>query len=199
MLFTRDPSTGEDKLTGEFLVNAQGEDVVAGIRTPMPIAQMAHSMPEAYQDLYAAVKRLEKELGDMQDVEFTVQKGVCYILQTRNGKRNGPAALRIAMEMVNAGTVDIPTALSSLITPAHVDQLLHKRFKAESGSAYQSSLLGKGIAASPGAAVGRVVFEAQEAVDAASRGERVILVRPETSAEDVAGMNACEGILTTHG
>lgn len=199
VLFTRNPSTGEDVLTGEFLTNAQGEDVVAGLRTPSPLSLLRHAMPAAYDDLHKSVKRLEVELGDMQDVEFTVQRGTLYILQTRNGKRTGAAALKIALDMVRAGTVDVPTALTRLIIPAQVDQLLHKRFSDEGGAAYKGAVVGRGIPASPGAAVGTVVFDAADAVRARAEGRPVILVRPETSAEDVAGMHGADGILTTHG
>jgi pyruvate, orthophosphate dikinase len=198
VLFTRNPATGEDVLYGEFLQDAQGEDVVAGIRTPQPIAQLKALNPAVYDELYATVKSLEAGMGDMQDVEFTIMRGTLYILQTRDGKRTGAAAIKIASDMVAAGTASKETAVAKMVNCAHIDQLLHPQIKAKSAD-YKSLILGKGIPASPGAAVGRIVFTAEDAEAWRERGEAVILVRSETSAEDVAGMHAAEGILTTHG
>ncbi|RMF53884.1 MAG: pyruvate, phosphate dikinase [Bacteroidetes bacterium] len=195
--FTRNPSTGEHKLYGEFLVNAQGEDVVAGIRTPEPIDKMAELLPQAYRELVETTSLLEKHYKNMQDIEFTVQTGKLYILQTRNGKRTGAAAVKIAVDMVREGLVDKRTAVRDLVEPRHIDQLLHPRFKDEEG--YKDKVIAKGLPASPGAAVGKVVFSAEDAEAARDRGEDVILVRIETSPEDVGGMDAAKGILTSRG
>ena len=195
--FTRNPSTGENRLYGEFLQNAQGEDVVAGIRTPEPIDQMEARFPEAYRQLVETAERLEKHYHDMQDIEFTVQMGALYILQTRSGKRTGAAAVKIAVEMVNDGLAEKEHAVGKMVEPRHVDQLLHPRFADE--SSYKSHVIGKGLPASPGAAVGRAVFTAEEAEAWKARGEQVILVRVETSPEDIGGMDAAEGILTARG
>ena len=195
--FTRNPSTGEKLLYGEFLVNAQGEDVVAGIRTPEPISDMATTFAQPYEELLATCDRLEKHYQNMQDIEFTIQEGKLYLLQTRNGKRTGPAALRIATEMVDEGLVDKLIAVRDLVEPRHLDQMLHPQFKNPDG--YADSVLATGLPASPGAAVGRVVFTADEAEAWRDEGKKVILVRIETSPEDVGGMDAAEGILTSRG
>jgi pyruvate,orthophosphate dikinase len=188
--FTRNPATGENTLYGEFLLNAQGEDVVAGIRTPRDIQEMRRLMPDIYEELLAATRRLEHHYGDMQDIEFTVEQGDLYILQTRDGKRTGPAALKIAVDMVEDDLVSKARAVRDLVEPRHLDQLLHPQFK--DADAYANDVLGKGIPASPGAAVGRVVFTADAAEAWNERGEDVILVRIETSPEDVGGMDAAE-------
>ena len=194
--FTRNPSTGERHLYGEFLVNAQGEDVVAGIRTPKNIDQMGRALPTAYDELLEATRRLESHYQDMQDIEFTLQEGKLYLLQTRNGKRTGPAALKIALDMVREGVADGARAVRDLVTPDHLDQLLHPSFDPEQEAL---TTVGKGLPASPGAAVGQVVFSAEDAEKAAGEGNDVILVRIETSPDDVGGMNAAKGILTARG
>lgn len=197
VLFTRNPSTGAAELYGEILMNAQGEDVVAGIRTPLPIKRLQDIMPRVYDELLASVTRLEAHMHDMQDVEYTIHDGTLYILQCRDGKRTGAAALKIASDMLSEGLVTEDVVLQKMITPGHIDQLLHPRFADE--KAYKANVIGKGMPASPGAAVGRVVFTAEEAEAGAAAGDHVILVRVETSAEDVAGMHAAQGILTAHG
>ncbi len=195
--FTRNPATGENKLYGEFLVDAQGEDVVAGIRTPEDIQQMADKFPQAFRQLVETVNRLENHYKNMQDIEFTVQDGRLFILQTRNGKRTGTAAVRIAVDMVNEGLVDRKAAVRDLVEPRHLDQLLHPRFRDE--AAYDGDVIGRGLPASPGAAVGQVVFSADDAEAAHADGKQVLLVRIETSPEDVGGMDAAAGILTSRG
>ncbi len=195
--FTRNPSTGEASLYGEFLVNAQGEDVVAGIRTPQPIAEMEAAFPDAYRQLVEVAGRLEQHNGDMQDIEFTVQEGALYLLQTRTGKRTGTAAVRIVVEMVEAGLADKRRAVAAMVEPGHLDQLLHPQFK--NPEAYADAVIGTGLPASPGAAVGRVVFTAEDAEAWHKDGEAVVLVRIETSPEDVGGMDAAEGVLTARG
>lgn len=195
--FTRNPSNGEPELYGEYLVNAQGEDVVAGIRTPKPISEMTREFPGPYGELVKMTTALEKHYQNMQDIEFTIQDGSLYILQTRNGKRTGRAALRTAVDLVREGITDKVTAVRDLVEPGHLDQLLHPGFKDE--LAYQNDVLATGLPASPGAAVGRVVFTADEAESWAQKGEKVILVRIETSPEDVGGMDAAQGILTSRG
>ena len=195
--FTRNPSTGEHILYGEYLVNAQGEDVVAGIRTPEDIQKMADELPGAYEELLATTQRLENHYKNMQDIEFTVQHGKLFILQTRNGKRTGTAAVNIAVDMVEEGLVNKATAVRDLVEPGHLDQLLHPRF--ENAAAYADDVIAHGLPASPGAAVGQVVFSAEEAEAARDAGKRVILVRVETSPEDIGGMDAAEGILTSRG
>lgn len=195
--FTRNPATGENELYGEFLLNAQGEDVVAGIRTPKDIAELDRLMPEIFNSLQQHTQRLESHYGNMQDIEFTVQQGELFILQTRDGKRTGPAALKIAVDMVEDGLVDREAAVRDLVEPRHIEQLLHPRFQSTDGYAHQ--VLGTGLPASPGAAVGRVVFTADDAEAWNERGEDVILVRVETSPEDVGGMDAATGILTSRG
>lgn len=194
--FTRNPSTGENKLYGEFLMNAQGEDVVAGIRTPRQIYELKRIMPDIYDELYKICKNLEKQFNDMQDVEFTTQEGKLYILQTRNGKRTAVAAIKIAVDMVKEELIDEKTALVR-IAPSQLDQLLHKQL--DPIAKKESTLLTKGLPASPGAAVGEAVFTAEKAHDWAEQGKKVILVRAETSPEDIEGMNAAQGILTARG
>jgi pyruvate,orthophosphate dikinase len=195
--FTRDPGTGEDALYGEFLLNAQGEDVVAGIRTPRDISELQRLMPAIYEELQAICDRLEAHYGDMQDLEFTVEEGTLYILQTRDGKRTGPAALTIAVDMVQDDIVDEAHAVAHLVEPRHLEQLLHPQF--ETDVDYADDVLGTGLPASPGAAVGRVVFTAEDAEAWRGEGEDVVLVRIETNPEDVGGMDAAEGILTSRG
>ncbi len=196
--FTRDPSTGERRFFGEYLVNAQGEDVVAGIRTPLAINGYDDSlekvMPKAYDELVAIYQNLEKHYKDMQDIEFTIQKGKVWMLQTRSGKRTGRAAVRIAVDMVREGLLTDREALLK-VSPSHLDQLLHPMLDPKA----KRNVLTKGLPASPGAAVGRVVFSADEAKDWSERGEKVILVRLETSPEDIHGMHAAEGVLTARG
>ncbi|MEM1096888.1 MAG: pyruvate, phosphate dikinase [Bacteroidota bacterium] len=197
VLFTRNPSDGENKLYGEFLIDAQGEDVVAGIRTPRPIDEMTEVMPKSYDEIIEITNTLEKHYKNVQDIEFTIQEGKLFILQTRNGKRTGAAAVKIAVDMVNEGLVEKAAAVRDLVEPGHLDQLLHPRFEDE--SAYKSNVIATGLPASPGAAVGKVVFTADEAEEAKANGEKVMLVRIETSPEDVGGMDAAEGILTSRG
>ncbi len=192
--FTRDPATGVRRLYGEFLVNAQGEDVVAGIRTPQPIERLRHLMPKAYGQFTRIAARLEKHYRDMQDIEFTIQDGRLYILQTRTGKRTGAAAVRIAVDMVREGLIDRRLALLR-VDPRQLEQLLHPMIDPQA----KLQRVARGLAASPGAAVGRAVFTADEAEAWAARGEKVILVRLETSAEDVGGMHAAQGVLTARG
>ncbi len=194
--FTRDPATGEKGLMGEFLVNAQGEDVVAGIRTPMPIAEMAEKFPEAYQQFVKVCAILEDHYRDMQDMEFTVESGKLYMLQTRNGKRTAKAALKIACDLVDEGMIDEKKAVA-MIDPRNLDTLLHPQFDAAALKA--ATPAGKGLGASPGAACGKVVFTAEDAIEWNERGEKVVLVRLETSPEDISGMKAAQGILTVRG
>ncbi len=198
--FTRDPATGERRFYGEFLTNAQGEDVVAGIRTPEPITALQHRLPAVYDELVAIKDRLERHYRDMQDIEFTVQEGRLYILQTRSGKRTAAAAVRVAVEMVREGLIDKETALMR-VDPRALNQLLHPVFDGtdKARAVNRGRLLARGLPAAPGAAVGRVVFDADRAVEWAKNGSKVILVRPETSPEDIAGMHAAEGILTSRG
>ena len=194
--FTRDPATGEKGLMGEFLVNAQGEDVVAGIRTPMPIAEMAEKFPEAYAQFTKVCAILEDHYRDMQDMEFTVESGKLYMLQTRNGKRTAKAALKIACDLVDEGMIDEKKAVA-MIDPRNLDTLLHPQFDAAALKA--ATPAGKGLGASPGAACGKVVFTAEDAIKWNERGEKVVLVRLETSPEDISGMKAAQGILTVRG
>ena len=194
--FTRDPATGENKLMGEVLINAQGEDVVAGVRTPMPIAQMEQEFPEAYADFLNVCETLENHYHDMQDMEFTVENKKLYMLQCRNGKRTAPAALKIACELVDEGH-KTPAEAVAMIDPRNLDTLLHPQFDAAALKA--ATPLGKGLGASPGAACGKVVFTADDAEAWAARGEKVVLVRLETSPEDITGMKAAQGILTVRG
>ncbi|MEN9838566.1 MAG: hypothetical protein RL177_45 [Bacteroidota bacterium] len=195
--FTRNPSTGENLLYGEFLINAQGEDVVAGIRTPEPIENLAHEMPDSHAQLLSMAKTLENHYHNMQDIEFTIQEGKMYILQTRNGKRTGQAALKIAVDLVNEGIITPKQAVSELVEPMHLDQLLHPQL--DSSEIREEDILGRGLPASPGAAVGKVILSSDEAEKARENGDKVILVRVETSPEDVGGMAAAEGILTSRG
>ena len=192
--FTRDPSTGERQLYGEFLINAQGEDVVAGIRTPEPLSELSSQMPRVYEHFQAICNQLEPHYRDMQDVEFTVQKGKLWMLQTRNGKRTGAAAVQIAVDMVAEGLISQEEALLR-VTPDQLDQLLHPTF-ADSNS---REVIAVGLPASPGAAVGQVVFNAEEAETQAAEDQKVILVRQETSPEDIGGMHVAQGILTARG
>ncbi|MCD7775350.1 MAG: pyruvate, phosphate dikinase [Clostridiales bacterium] len=194
--FTRDPATGEKGLMGEFLTNAQGEDVVAGVRTPMPIAQMAEKFPEAYADFTRVCAILEDHYRDMQDMEFTVEKGKLYMLQTRNGKRTAKAALKIACDLVDEGMIDKKKAVA-MIDPRNLDTLLHPQFDAK--ALKEAAPAGKGLGASPGAACGRIVFTAEDAEAWNANGEKVVLVRLETSPEDITGMKASQGILTVRG
>ena len=194
--FTRDPATGEKKLMGEFLTNAQGEDVVAGVRTPMPIAQMEEKFPEAFAQFKEVCAILEDHYRDMQDMEFTVENGKLYMLQTRNGKRTAQAALKIACDLVDEGMIDEKKAVA-MIDPRNLDTLLHPQFDAKALKA--ANPVGKGLGASPGAACGKVVFTAEDADAWNARGEKVILVRLETSPEDITGMKASQGILTVRG
>ena len=194
--FTRDPATGENKLMGEFLINAQGEDVVAGVRTPMPIAQMEQEFPEAYAEFLKVCETLENHYHDMQDMEFTVENKKLYMLQTRNGKRTAQAALKIACDLVDEGMRTEEEAVA-MIDPRNLDTLLHPQFDAAALKA--ATPLGKGLGASPGAACGKVVFTADDAEAWAERGEKVVLVRLETSPEDITGMKAAQGILTVRG
>ncbi|NCP78865.1 MAG: pyruvate, phosphate dikinase, partial [Desulfuromonadales bacterium] len=201
--FTRNPATGEKLFFGEFLVNAQGEDVVAGIRTPQPINKaggdgslpsMEEVMPTSYAQLMQIQQTLEKHYRDMQDIEFTIEKGKLYMLQTRNGKRTARAAIRIAVEMVKEGLINENEAVLR-VQPEQLDQLLHPSLD----PAAKKQVIAKGLPASPGAASGEVVFSADEAETAAKEGRKVILVRIETSPEDIHGMNAAQGILTARG
>ena len=194
--FTRDPATGEKKLMGEFLVNAQGEDVVAGVRTPMPIAQMAEQFPEAYADFVKVCGILEEHYRDMQDMEFTVENGKLYMLQCRNGKRTAQAALKIACDLVDEGMIDEKKAVL-MIDPRNLDTLLHPQF--DTAALKAATPIGKGLGASPGAACGKIVFSAEEAKEWNDRKEKVVLVRLETSPEDIEGMKAAQGILTVRG
>ena len=194
--FTRDPATGEKGLMGEFLVNAQGEDVVAGVRTPMPIAKMAEEFPEAFAQFKTVCATLEDHYRDMQDMEFTVESGKLYMLQTRNGKRTAKAALKIACDLVDEGMIDKKQAVA-MIDPRNLDTLLHPQFDVKALKA--ATPAGKGLGASPGAACGKVVFTADDAVEWNKRGEKVVLVRLETSPEDITGMKASQGILTVRG
>ena len=194
--FTRDPATGEKGLMGEFLVNAQGEDVVAGVRTPMPIAKMAEEFPDAFKQFTEVCATLEDHYRDMQDMEFTVEAGKLYMLQTRNGKRTAKAALKIACDLVDEGMIDKKQAVA-MIDPRNLDTLLHPQFDAKKLKA--ATPAGKGLGASPGAACGKVVFTADDAVEWNKKGEKVVLVRLETSPEDITGMKAAQGILTVRG
>lgn len=195
--FTRNPSSGLHELYGEYLVNAQGEDVVAGIRTPQSIREMKKQMPEMYDELCRYTSKLEGHYKNMQDIEFTIQQGKLYILQTRNGKRTGTAAVKIAVDLVNQDVITKEEAISSLVDPEHIEQLLHPQFSTV--DVLEKKVLGRGLPASPGAAVGKVVFDSKTAEKAAENGEMVILVRIETSPEDVGGMSSAEGILTSRG
>ncbi|MEH7178137.1 pyruvate, phosphate dikinase [Neobacillus vireti] len=192
--FTRNPSTGEHKLYGEYLINAQGEDVVAGIRTPQPIQTLKDEMPAVFKQFTETCRRLEQHYKEMQDIEFTVERGQLFILQTRNGKRTAQAAIRIAVEMVEEGIIDKKTALLR-VDPDQLNQLLHRRIDDK----YQRTLLAKGLPASPGAATGQVVFDADEAEELGNAGKKVILVRPETTPDDIHGIVAAQAIVTSRG
>ena len=194
--FTRDPATGEKKLMGEFLTNAQGEDVVAGVRTPMPIAEMAEKFPEAYDEFVKVCNILEDHYRDMQDMEFTVEHGKLYMLQCRNGKRTASAALKIACDLVDEGMISEQQAVA-MIDPRNLDTLLHPQFDPKALKSTEP--VGKALPASPGAACGKIVFTAEDAKAWAERGEKVVLVRLETSPEDIEGMKAAQGILTVRG
>ncbi|MEM2028854.1 MAG: pyruvate, phosphate dikinase [Candidatus Bathyarchaeia archaeon] len=192
--FTRNPSTGEKKIYGEFLLNAQGEDVVAGIRTPLPIEKMADALPQIYEELKRVCDQLERYYKDVQDIEFTVEKGKLYLLQTRSGKRTAQAAVKIAVDMVKEGIIDKATAIR-MVSPKHVETLLHRQVDPSA----KYDILAKGLPASPGAACGKVIFSADEASELGGRGEKVILVRPETTPDDIHGLYAAQGILTSRG
>ena len=194
--FTRDPATGAKGLFGEFLTNAQGEDVVAGVRTPMKISEMADKFPEAFKQFQDVCHTLEDHYRDMQDMEFTVEHGKLFMLQTRNGKRTAQAALKIACDLVDEGMIDEKQAVR-MIDPRNLDTLLHPQFDAKALKA--ATPMGKGLGASPGAACGKIVFSAEDAVEWAARGEKVVLVRLETSPEDITGMKSAQGILTVRG
>ena len=194
--FTRNPATGENTLYGEFLVNAQGEDVVAGIRTPQGIEKMAERFPEAYKSFAKIAELLEKHYKDMQDMEFTIENNKLYMLQTRSGKRTAQAAVKIAVDMVQEGLIDEKTAITR-IEPQQIDQLLHPTF--DPAELAGAQVIAKGLAASPGAGCGRLCFTAEEAETLAAKGQKALLVREETSPEDLAGMVAAEGILTARG
>ena len=194
--FTRDPATGAKGLFGEFLTNAQGEDVVAGVRTPMKISEMADKFPEAFKQFQDVCHTLEDHYRDMQDMEFTVEHGKLFMLQTRNGKRTAQAALKIACDLVDEGMIDEKQAVK-MIDPRNLDTLLHPQFDAKALKA--ATPMGKGLGASPGAACGKIVFSAEDAVEWAARGEKVVLVRLETSPEDITGMKSAQGILTVRG
>ncbi|XP_050218242.1 pyruvate, phosphate dikinase, chloroplastic [Mercurialis annua] len=196
VLFTRNPSTGENKLYGEFLINAQGEDVVSGIRTPEDLDTMKNCMPEAYKELVENCEILESHYKDMMDIEFTVQENRLWMLQCRSGKRTGKGAVKIAVDMVNEGLVDARSAIK-MVEPQHLDQLLHPQF--ENPQAYKDQVIATGLPASPGAAIGQIVFSADDAEEWHAQGKSVILVRTETSPEDVGGMHAAAGILTARG
>jgi pyruvate,orthophosphate dikinase len=192
--FTRNPSTGARELYGEFLLNAQGEDVVAGIRTPRPLAEMEEALPEAFGELVATMERLEKHYGDMQDIEFTVEEGTLYLLQTRTGKRTAPAAFKVARDLVEEGVITREQALRR-IEPGQLDQLLHPAIDPEHGQ----TPITRGLNASPGAAVGEIVFDSDTAEERGKAGDAVVLVRWETTPDDIAGVIVAQGVLTTHG
>ena len=194
--FTRNPSTGERRLYGEYLMNAQGEDVVAGIRTPQPISELEKSLPKVYEQFADIAQKLENHYCDMQDMEFTIERGKLYMLQTRNGKRTAAAAVQIAVDLVNEGMISREDALLK-IEPKALDSLLHPTF--EPAALKKAAVIARGLPASPGAACGRVYFNAEDATEASKRGEKVILVRAETSPEDIEGMYASQGILTARG
>ena len=197
--FTRNPATGEKGLMGEFLMNAQGEDVVAGVRTPMPISKMAEVLPDVYKQFLDVCKTLETHYRDMQDMEFTIEQGKLYMLQTRNGKRTAAAAIKIACDLIDEGMITEKEALMQ-IDAKSLDMLLHPQFDAAAlKAADKNNIVGKGIAASPGAAAGTIVFTAEDAVKEGKKGKKVVLVRLETSPEDIEGMKFAQGILTVRG
>jgi pyruvate,orthophosphate dikinase len=194
--FTRNPATGENKLYGEYLINAQGEDVVAGVRTPSPIATLNDVMPEAYKQFVELSQKLEKHFRDMQDIEFTIENGKLFLLQTRSGKRTAQAALRVAVEMFESGMINKEAALM-LVQPSQLDNLLHPQF--DPAALKAAKRIGEGLPASPGAACGKVVFNVEQAIDLVGKGQKVVLVRLETSPEDIEGMHVSEGFLTARG
>jgi pyruvate,orthophosphate dikinase len=196
VLFTRNPVDGTNELFGEYLLNAQGEEVVAGTRTPAPLAELQQAMPAVHKELFETVKMMERKFGDVQDVEMTIEDGTLWILQTRNGKRTGRAALKVALDLAREGLVSEDDAVN-LVEPGHLDQLLHPVFA--DPKACKSAVIAKGLAASPGAAVGRLVFSSEDAEAWAAKGEKVILVRNETSSEDVGGMHSAQAVLTATG
>jgi len=196
--FTRDPNTGEKELFGEFLINAQGEDVVAGIRTPKPISELENEMPDVYQEFHKNTQILEKHYGDMQDIEFTIQEGKLFMLQTRSGKRGGGAAVKIAVDLAQENLITKEEAVGK-VTPDHLAQLLHPTFSEISSKKYKDAVLAKGLPASPGAAVGVLAFTNEKVVENEKKGIPTILVRDETSPDDIEGMYASEGILTARG
>lgn len=196
--FTRDPNDGTSRLFGEFLIDAQGEDVVAGIRTPKPISELASVMPEVYEEFKKNTEILEKHYGDMQDIEFTIQEGKLFMLQTRSGKRGGEAAVKIAVDLVNEGVISKREAVMKVL-PEHLDQLLHPRFSEVDSDGYKSSVMARGLPASPGAAVGRIAFTNEKVVENKENSIPSILVRDETSPDDIEGMYGSEGILTARG
>ena len=191
--FTRDPATGENKLLGEYLINAQGEDVVAGIRTPQKIATLENIMPDIYKQFVETADKLEKHYRDMQDIEFTIEKGKLFLLQTRNGKRTAKSAINVAVDLVNEGLITKEEAIMR-VEPNQLDQLLHPKF--EDKSLKEAKVLAKGLPASPGAASGKIYFTADDVVEASKDGTETILVRQETSPEDIEGMVSAQGILT---
>lgn len=196
--FTRDPNNGKDELFGEFLIDAQGEDVVAGIRTPQPISELETAMPEVYAEFKTNTEILEKHYGDMQDIEFTIQEGKLFMLQTRNGKRGGEAAVKMAVDFVEEGLIDKKEAINKVL-PEHLDQLLHPSFSDTESVIYKNAVVASGLPASPGAAVGEICFTNEDVVTKSEKGIPCVLVRDETSPDDVAGMYASEGILTARG
>lgn len=196
--FTRDPNTGENEIFGEFLIDAQGEDVVAGIRTPKPISELEEIMPEVYAEFKRNTEILEKHYGDMQDIEFTIQEGKLFMLQTRNGKRGGEAAVKISVDLVREGLITKEEAIMKVL-PEHLDQLLHPRFPDVEQKEYKDAVMTRGLPASPGAAVGRIAFSNEKVVENKEKGIPSIMVRDETSPDDVEGMYAAEGILTARG
>ena len=194
--FTRDPATGENKLLGEYLINAQGEDVVAGIRTPQKIATLENIMPDIYKQFVETADKLEKHYRDMQDIEFTIERGKLFLLQTRNGKRTAKSAINVAVDLVQEGLITKEEAIMR-IEPNQLDQLLHPKF--EDKSLKEAEVLAKGLPASPGAASGKIYFSAEDVVEASKDGTETILVRQETSPEDIEGMVSAQGILTARG
>ena len=196
--FSRDPNVGTNELFGEFLINAQGEDVVAGVRTPKPISELKNVMPEVYEEFTRNCKILEEKFGDMQDIEFTIQEGKLFMLQTRSGKRGGEAAVKIAVDLVEEGLITKEQAVTKVL-PEHLDQLLHPRFPDVEIDEYKSNVMTSGLPASPGAAVGRIAMSNEKVVENKEKGIPSIMVRDETSPDDVEGMYAAEGILTARG
>lgn len=196
--FSRDPNIGTPELFGEFLINAQGEDVVAGVRTPRPISELEGAMPDVFEEFTKNAQILESKFGDMQDIEFTIQEGKLFMLQTRNGKRGGEAAIKIAVDLVNEGLIDKKDAVTKVL-PEHLDQLLHPRFPDVQEEDYKNSVISNGLPASPGAAVGKIAMSNEQVVENKENGIPSIMVRDETSPDDVEGMFAAEGILTARG